>query len=99
MHIDIPSPANNLIKTKLTMQRYKPKQQKQPIKAIREMCIECMGGRGTGQNYSKLIEGCGSPECALFEFRFGKNPYHKQNLTDEQRKERSDRFKLATSPH
>ena len=81
------------------MKRYKPKKQKNPVKAIREMCIECMGGHETGQNYYKLIERCGSPECALYEFRFGKNPYHKQNLTDEQRKERSDRFKLATSPH
>ena len=87
------------LKQELTMNRYQYKKCKSPAKAIREHCIECMGGRGTGQNYSKLIEGCGSPECALFEFRFGKNPYHKQNLTDEQRKERSDRFKLATSPH
>ena len=77
------------------MNRYKPKKKKSPVKAIREHCIECMGGRGSGQNTSKLIEECGSPDCALFEFRFGKNPHHKQNLTDEQRKERRERFKSS----
>jgi hypothetical protein len=58
-----------------------------------------MGGRGTGQNYNKFIKECASPDCPIFEFRFGKNPYHKQNLTDEQRLERSVRFKLAASSH
>ena len=66
------------------MERYKAKQHKNPLKAIREMCIECMGGRGSGQNYSKLIEECGSPNCALHEFRFGTNPYKKtKTLTRE----------------
>ncbi len=69
------------------MNRYKPKKQKSPVKALREMCIECMGGRGTGQNYSKLIEECGSPDCSIFEFRFGKNPYHTRQLSEEQKKE------------
>ena len=31
------------------------------------------------------------------EFRFGKNPYHTQNLTDVQRKERAERFKTSLS--
>ena len=79
------------------MNRYEPKKKKSPVKAIREHCIECMGGRGKGQNTSKLIEECASPDCALFEFRFGANPHHKQNLTDEQRKERGDRLKFARS--
>ena len=66
------------------MERYKAKQHKNPLKAIREMCIECMGGRGSGQNYSKLIEECGSPCCPAFAFRFGTNPYKKtQTLTKE----------------
>ena len=66
------------------MNRYQPKKCKIPVKAIREMCIECMGGRGSGQNYSKLIEECGSPCCPGFAFRFGKNPYKKtQTLTRE----------------
>ena len=79
------------------MDRYKPKKKKNPVKAIREKCIECMGGRGAGQNYSKLIEECGSPDCPTYEFRFGLNPYHKQNLNAEQRNERAERFKKSLS--
>ena len=37
------------------MERNKPIQHTSPVKAIREMCIECMGGRESGQSYSKLI--------------------------------------------
>ena len=72
------------------MDRYKPKKLKNPVKAIREHCIECMGGRGVGQNYSKLIAECLSVECALHDFRFAKNPFHTQNLTEEERKRRAD---------
>ena len=78
------------------MERYKPRKEKKPVKAIREMCIECMGGRGN-KCYAKQISECGSPGCALFEFRLGKNPYHTLDLTDEQRKERADRLKAAIS--
>ena len=70
------------------MDRYKPKKYKNPVKAIGEMCKECMGG--TGQDCKKLISECSSPDCALFEFRFGKNPYHRRNLTSEQRKSLAD---------
>ena len=79
------------------MERYKPKKCKSPAKAIREFCIECMGGRGSGQNYTRLIEECVSINCPLYDFRFGKNPHHTQNLTAEQRKERGDRLKFARS--
>jgi hypothetical protein len=81
------------------MDHYQPKEQKVPVKAIREMCIQCMGGRGSRQNYNKLIKECASQDCPVFKFRFGKNPYHKQNLTDEQRQEIAERFKLAASSH
>ena len=56
------------------IERYKPKKQKQPIKAIREMCIECMGG---GKPYDLIAE-CSTNVCALWEFRFGINPYKKK---------------------
>ena len=60
------------------------KKKTSPAKAIREMCIECMGGRGSGQNYSKLIAECGSPCCPAFAFRFGTNPHKKtKTLTRE----------------
>ncbi len=62
------------------MNRYQPKKCKSPAKAIREFCIECMGGR-ENDGYLKHIKNCGSLDCALFDFRFGKNPHHKQTLT------------------
>ena len=68
------------------MERYKPKKYKSPAKAIREFCIECVGGR-EHEGYLKLISDCGSPDCALFEFRFGKNPYNRKNLSDNRRTE------------
>ena len=71
--------------------RYKPQKKTIPIKAIREMCIECMGGRDNPR-FTKLIETCGSPECALYFLRFGTNPYRsKLSLSDKERKARSDR--------
>jgi hypothetical protein len=76
------------------MERYKPKKYESPAKAIREFCIECVGGR-ENEGYLKFIENCSSPECAVFDFRFGNNPYHTQNLTVEQRQERSERAKLV----
>jgi hypothetical protein len=76
-------------------ERYKGKKHKNPVKAIREHCIECMGGRGNG--YSKLIKECPSTACSLYDFRLGTNPHHSQNLTDEQKKQRAERLKKNIS--
>ena len=76
--------------------RYQAKKCAVPIKAIREQCIECMGGRGTGQNYRQLISECPSIMCPLYEFRFGVNPNHKPKLSDKQRKSMSDRAKSSS---
>ena len=76
---------------------WKPKKCKNPVKAIREFCIECMGGR-QNDDYMQHIKDCGSSDCALFDFRLGNNPHHKQNLTKEQRKEKSDRLITNLSP-
>ena len=78
------------------MERYKPKKQKKPLKAIREFCIECMGGRDN-EDCLKQIKDCGSPDCALYEFRLGKNPFHKKQLTDEQKKLKADQLKTSVS--
>ena len=78
------------------MNCYKPKKKKNPVKAIREHCIECMGGRES-EGHLKRITECASSNCALFDFRFGTNPHHKQNLTDAQRKERGNRLKFDRS--
>jgi len=72
-----------------------PKKCKNPVKAIREKCIECMGGRGTGQNVSKLISECASPRCPVYEFRFGSNPHHKPKYSDKQRMEMVERGKRS----
>lgn len=42
-----------------------------PKKAIRAMCIECMGG------LIAEVDRCSSKGCALYPFRKGSNPYHK----------------------
>jgi len=72
-------------------ERYKPEKKTAPVKAIREMCIECMGGR-SNKGYKELIENCVSPECSLFSFRYGTNPYRSiPVLSSKERKTRSDR--------
>jgi hypothetical protein len=75
------------------MKRDIPKQWKNPLKAIREFCTECNGGRNSGQPFTKLIKECVNPYCPVYAFRFGTNPYHKQKLSKEQRKALSDRAK------
>ena len=60
-----------------------------PLKAIRAYCIECC----CGSAYEVSL--CPATECELHEFRLGKNPYHKQNLTDEQRAKRSELAKAT----
>ena len=78
------------------MRQKEPKKCKSPAKAIREFCIECMGGRDN-EDCLKQIKDCGSPDCALYEFRFGKNPFHKKQLTDEQKKVKADQLKTSVS--
>ena len=78
------------------MDRYKPKKHQNPVKAIREMCVECVGSP-INEGWQKLIRECPSVECALHDFRFGKNPYHTQNLNEAQRKERAERLRVAVS--
>lgn len=60
-----------------------------PLMAIKEFCMECCGWERSG------VKSCSAPLCPLFEFRNGKNPYHKKNLTDEQRKELGERMRKA----
>ena len=73
------------------MTRYKPKKKTDPVKAIREQCIECIGGRDN-KGYKELIENCVSSECPLFSFRFGTNPYRSTPiLSSKERQARSER--------
>lgn len=51
-----------------------------PIKAIRAKCLDCSNG---SSNEVKL---CEIEQCALYPFRFGKNPYRtKREYTEEQK--------------
>lgn len=50
-----------------------------PIKAIREFCLECCGGS------SNDVKTCTAPRCPLYAFRFGKNPYIKREMSEEQK--------------
>jgi hypothetical protein len=78
----------------LAMNHKELKKYKSPLKAIREKCVECMGGRES-DGYVKRISECVSADCPIYEFRFGKNPYHIQNLSLEQRNERRERLRVA----
>ena len=43
------------------------------LKAIRQQCVECMGGQ-LGE-----IPLCTAPKCSLFPYRMGKDPEPNQN--------------------
>ena len=44
---------------------------KQPLKAIRAHCLECVGGSVVE------VELCTAPACQLYPFRSGRNPFRK----------------------
>ena len=53
--------------------------QTNPVKAIREKCIDCCCGSTTE------VALCDMDDCPIWAFRFGKNPYRtKRELTPEQ---------------
>lgn len=61
-----------------------------PVKAIRAFCLECVGGS------SYEVKDCTAKDCALYPFRFGKNPYRtKRELTEEQKTAAVERFAIA----
>ena len=54
--------------------------QTNPVKAIREFCLQCSGGS------SKEVKLCQIETCPLYAFRFGKNPYRqRRELTEDER--------------
>lgn len=64
--------------------------QTNPVKAIREKCLDCCGGSPSE------VKLCTCSNCALYPFRFGKNPYRqRREMTDEQRKVLGDRLREA----
>ena len=51
---------------------------KSPVKAIRAFCLECV-------STANEVKACSAPSCPLFPFRFGKNPFVKREMTEEQK--------------
>lgn len=61
-----------------------------PLKAIRAKCLDCC----CDQAYEVKLCPC-EKTCALWPFRLGKNPYRKNNLTEEDRALRAERMKAV----
>ena len=59
-----------------------------PLLAIRKRCLDCCCYQ------EKEVRLCPAKDCPLYDFRFGKNPYHTMKLTDDQRKKRSERMRV-----
>jgi hypothetical protein len=71
--------------------------QKSPLKAIRDFCMECMMWD------PEEVGRCTAPNCPLYHFRHGKNPYHTRRTTPAQREAAAARLaawraKQAVSP-
>jgi hypothetical protein len=49
------------------------------LKAIRANCIGCMGGS------EAEVRRCSAIKCAMWPYRMSTNPFHRQDLSDEQR--------------
>jgi hypothetical protein len=62
---------------------------KSPLRAVREMCLQCVDGNNAD------VKTCSDYSCPLYPFRFGKNPFHSRKLTKEQRKASLERLKKA----
>ena len=61
-----------------------------PLKAIRQNCIECSGGS------KSEADRCHISSCPLHPFRHGKNPYRTVRvMTDEQKLAATLRLQLA----
>lgn len=61
-----------------------------PVKAIRQKCIDCSGWSATE------VEKCPMTECSLYPFRFGKNPFRTPRiLSEEQKAIMAERLKKA----
>ena len=58
-----------------------------PLKAIRAKCLDCCCGSW------KEVEDCTCEEtCPIWHFRYGKNPYIKRTLTDEQKRKLTEQL-------
>ena len=58
-----------------------------PLKAIKQYCLSC----GNGQPIE--VKECPIRDCALYQFRFGKNPNRKREMSDEERELLAERLR------
>ena len=58
---------------------------KSPVKAIRNMCMQCNGGPYNKQ-WAEETRNCVAKDCAIWHFRFGKNPYHSKSSDKTRRR-------------
>lgn len=66
--------------------------QTSPLKAIKQHCFECSNGQ------TSEVSNCPVTDCALWEFRKGKNPYAKhtnRTFTEEERQNFIERMQNA----
>lgn len=59
-----------------------------PLNRIRQYCIQCVGN-------ARRVKECPAEECKLWDFRMGKNPFLKAEMTDEQRVALAERLRRA----
>lgn len=59
-----------------------------PVKAIRLHCLDCVGG------YIAEVERC-EVKCPLNPFRFGSNPFYNRTMTPEQMENAKKRMENA----
>ena len=62
--------------------------EKSPIKAIRAYCLDC-------SDTPKNILNCHLKNCPLWEFRLGRNPFIKRQMTEEHRAASAERLARA----
>lgn len=60
--------------------------QTNPVKAIREKCLDCCCGSATEVNL------CEIHDCALYPFRLGKNPFRRE-WSEERKAQQAERMK------
>ena len=61
-----------------------------PQKAIVNFCISCMG------YHKSYVKDCTAPDCPLYDFRLGKNPYRKsREYTEEEKEQLKERARKA----
>jgi len=68
-----------------------------PALSIHQFCMGCAGCGEESRKATRLVRECPQDDCPLHPFREGKNPFRKLNLSDEQRKQRSDLAKARFS--